>query len=265
MKPTPVVALALAAALAAPARAQEPPKPLRYDLATDLSVTGVALASWAALGLLGPELASLSCKWCNPPAIDEKIQAALLWQNPQDAIVVSNVVAVVQPVGILTFGYFSARAAGDRGAFWVDSLIITEAVGIAGVLNMTVKYLVARQRPYAYYGRAPAPGDPYDHNVSFYGGHASMTFASAAAAGTVYLMRGYPGAAWVLGGGLALAAFTGYLRIAADKHWFTDIMVGAAVGGLVGWAIPYLFHRPSGSGSQGSRIMPAPGGIAIAF
>ncbi|HZY02212.1 MAG TPA: phosphatase PAP2 family protein [Anaeromyxobacteraceae bacterium] len=262
---TRLAAVALAATLAAPARGQDPPQPLRYDVAADLAVTGAAALTWATLGLLSHELAPLDCKWCQPPPLDEKVQAALVWKDPQTAATLSDVTAAALPAGLLAFGYFSARGAGDKDAFWVDTLVIAEAVSIAGALNVSVKYLAGRQRPYAYYGRQPSYDDPYDRNVSFYSGHVSMTFASAAAAGTVYLMRGYKGAPWVLGGGLALAAFTGYLRIGADKHWFTDVMVGAAVGGLVGWAVPYLFHRGGSSGSQGAALMPAPGGIAIAF
>ncbi len=262
-----LVALALVAALAAPsARAQEPPRPLRHDPGTDLAVTGAAALGWVALGLLGPELAPLSCKWCTPPTLDAKVQAALLWGDPRTAAVLSDVVGTAAlPAGLLAFGFFSARDAGDRDAFWVDTLVIAEAVSIAGALNVSLKYLAGRQRPYAYYGRQPFYDDPHDRNVSFYSGHTSMAFASATAAGTVYLMRGYRGAPWVLGGGLALAAFTGYLRIGADKHWFTDMVAGAAVGSLVGWAVPYLFHRASGAGSQGSGLRPAPGGFAIAF
>ncbi len=266
MRRTRLVAEALAAAAASTARGQEPPKPLRYDVATDLSVTGAAALTWATLGLMSHQLAPLDCKWCQPPPLDEKIQAALLWSDPRAAATLSDVSTAALPVGLLAFGFFSARGAGDRDAFWVDTLVIAEAVSIAGALNVSLKYLVGRQRPYAFYGRQPFYDDRYDRNASFYSGHASMAFTTAAAAGTVYLMRGYKGAPWALGGGLALATFTGYLRIGADKHWFTDVLVGAAVGGLVGWAVPYLFHRPgSGTGTGGSGLVPAPGGIAFTF
>ena len=33
---------------------------------------------------------------------------------------------------------------------------------------------------------------------------------------------------------LGLASATGYLRIAADKHYFSDVFVGAIVGSLIG-------------------------------
>ena len=33
---------------------------------------------------------------------------------------------------------------------------------------------------------------------------------------------------------LGLASATGYFRIAADKHYFSDVFVGAIVGSLIG-------------------------------
>ena len=33
---------------------------------------------------------------------------------------------------------------------------------------------------------------------------------------------------------LGLASATGYFRIAADKHYFSDVLVGAIVGSLIG-------------------------------
>jgi membrane-associated phospholipid phosphatase len=44
--------------------------------------------------------------------------------------------------------------------------------------------------------------------------------------------------------GLPLAAATGYLRVAADRHYFTDVVGGMLVGAIVGVGIPLLFHRP---------------------
>ena len=60
-------------------------------------------------------------------------------------------------------------------------------------------------------------------------------------------LRHYRLAPLVWGTGLGLATFTGYLRIAADKHYFTDVVVGAAFGSLVGFLVPYVFHRADDS------------------
>ena len=42
--------------------------------------------------------------------------------------------------------------------------------------------------------------------------------------------------------GLSMAAFTGYLRIAADKHYLSDVLTGAIVGSAVGFVVPYFLH-----------------------
>ena len=41
---------------------------------------------------------------------------------------------------------------------------------------------------------------------------------------------------------MAISVFTGYLRLAADKHWLTDVLAGAAIGATVGILVPLLFH-----------------------
>ena len=42
----------------------------------------------------------------------------------------------------------------------------------------------------------------------------------------------------------------GYLRIAADKHYLSDVTVGAVLGTLIGAGIPLLFHHASSAESQ---------------
>jgi membrane-associated phospholipid phosphatase len=109
--------------------------------------------------------------------------------------------------------------------------------------------LVARERPYVQTVRAGDNGrrrHTDDDDVSFFSGHTTEAFALASAAGTVATMRGYRWApvTWVFGGGLA--AGTGYLRLAADRHWFTDVLVGMIVGVGIGMAVPLLLHAPAG-------------------
>jgi membrane-associated phospholipid phosphatase len=53
--------------------------------------------------------------------------------------------------------------------------------------------------------------------------------------------------------------------MAANKHYLSDVIVGAAVGSLVGWAVPYLFHPPGKGAPQAGDLLPAPGGVAIAW
>lgn len=255
-----LVAVALAAARAG---AAEPPLPLRYDLAADVSVTAAAVASMAALALAKSQLAPLQCRICAPDGLDDWVRHALVWRDTQAADTLSSVLAAgLLPAGLVGYDLLSA---GDLGTAAVDTLLIVQAVSLATVLEEGVKYATGRLRPYAWYGHlTPAPGE-YDRNLSFYSGHASLAFATAASAGTIFMMRGYPGAPLVLGLGLATAAGVGYLRMAADMHYLTDVLAGAAVGGFVGFAVPWFFHRPRGAAPQPGDLLPAPGGFAIAL
>ena len=279
MRLTPVAAL-LCICLAAPAAraaddgSTEPanaPAPkltqLSYDWAVDGIVTGGLAVSTLTLLLLNDKLAPLDCKWCEPGSIDGDISRSVLWANPVAANTVSNVMQFAIPVGVMGFGLIQAYRYDDPAAGWSDVLLITEATSLAMLVNVVVKYTVGRSRPYVWQGNADLyPATVSDANVSFFGGHTTFVFAVVVSGSTLFFMQDMPGAPWVLGVGLTAAAFTGYLRMAADKHYLSDVIVGAAVGSLVGWAVPYLFHRPGRKGPpQAGDLIPAPGGIAIAW
>jgi membrane-associated phospholipid phosphatase len=101
---------------------------------------------------------------------------------------------------------------------------------------------------------------PDDNDLSFFSGHATFTAAFAASAGAIALLRGYqhPWIAWVLGGALSIA--TGILRLAADKHYLTDVATGWIVGAGIGLSMPLLFH----DGSSNVSVAPGPNGVGIA-
>jgi membrane-associated phospholipid phosphatase len=132
------------------------------------------------------------------------------------------------------------------------------------VLNQGVKFAVGRERPFAHVlseDEKLLTDHPEDNNLSFYSGHASSAFALAVAAGTVAELRGYPNRGWVWAVGLPLAATTALLRMAADKHYLSDVAVGALVGSAFGVAVPLLLHgrqAPVGSGAT-LRVSPGPG------
>ena len=268
------ICLAAPAARAAddvPAEAARAPAPkltkLSYDWTVDGIVTGGLAVSTLTLLLLNDKLAPLDCKWCEPGSIDGDISRSVLWANPVAANTVSNVMQFAIPVGVMGFGLIQAYRYDDPAAGWSDVLLITEATSLAMLVNVVVKYTTGRSRPYVWQGNADLyPATVSDANVSFFGGHTTFAFAVVVSGSTLFFMQDMPGAPWVLGVGLAAASFTAYLRMAADKHYLSDILVGAGVGSLIGWAVPYLFHRPGKKGPpQAGDLLPAPGGIAIAW
>lgn len=261
------LAALLALALATPARSQEQTlTPLSYDWTVDGIVTGVTAATVIGLQLSKNQLAPLECKWCTPGALDADVARSVAWSNPRTASTISDVMQFLIPIGAVGYGVLQGYRLGDPSAGWSSALLITEATSLALLANVIVKYAVGRSRPYVWMGNPGLYGDPQDENLSFFSGHTTLAFAVAVSAGTLFLMQGMPGAGWILGGGLALAAFTGYLRMGAEQHYLTDVLTGAAVGSLVGFAVPFLFHRPRNSGPpQAGQLLPAPGGIAIAW
>ena len=265
------VALALAAALATPsaARAGSQHYTLRYNLALDVSLAAGAGALWLGTELAKPHLAPTACRWCDPPALDREARNALVWSNNGSARVVSDVLAfgVVPAVALAPLAF--AADSGDD--VLLDTFFVVEAVALAQAVNQIVKFSLARERPFVHFGNYPEPDrswDP-DDNLSFYSGHSSLAFSLAAAAGTVSSLRGYRSAPWVWGAGMALATGVAYFRVAADKHYLTDVLTGAAIGTAIGVAAPRLLHPREREGEKAAvervTFVPLPIGVRVAF
>ncbi len=108
----------------------------------------------------------------------------------------------------------------DAKSSWdcIDRLRCFELQGLrTGVVYgsaFAVKFLVHRARPCA-----PVDCGSDNPHSSFFSAHTAIAFST-------------------LGGprlsiSLPLASATGVLRVAAGKHWMTDVIAGAAVGSLV--------------------------------
>ncbi len=239
--------------VALPAQAQ--PYELRSNLWVDVPVTVGLGLGWGALEASKEELAPRACRWCEEDAagrstvnaLDASARRALRWD--EDHVVAargSDLSAfVLAPLSAFGLNALAAQQAGVLENAPLDSLIVLESVAASMVLNQTAKFLFGRARPFVHAlppderGRTQHPADNY---ASFYSGHSSLAFTLATASGTVASLRGYSWAPLVWGTGLTLATAAGYLRIAADRHYLTDVLVGALVGSAVGVAVPRLFH-----------------------
>tara|TARA_B100001996_G_scaffold365787_1_gene335961 strand:+ start:249 stop:1082 length:834 start_codon:yes stop_codon:yes gene_type:complete len=111
-----------------------------------------------------------------------------------------------------------------------------DVLSLNGIITDVVKMTVGRQRPDSFHGTRETTDDSFR---SFFSGHTSTTFALATS-NALILSDIYPEKKtmiWV--GNLSLAAATGYLRIAADKHYMSDVICG----GIVGYSIARIVHR----------------------
>jgi membrane-associated phospholipid phosphatase len=210
---------------------------------------------WIGSEVFKPQLAPATCRWCSSNSLDDGVRSALAWQSVDTADKVSDVFAygLAPSIAIGLCGLAAWRDTGGTARWATDALLIGEASVLAMDLNHAVKLAAGRERPFVHALSAdqkPMTAHPSDNNVSFFSSHTTWVFALAASSGTVATMRGYRLApvVWAVGAPVALA--TGWLRIAADRHYFTDVAVGAVVGSAVGIVIPLALHgrEPTASG-----------------
>ena len=126
----------------------------------------------------------------------------------------------------------------------------TESIFVASATATVARGVLGRSRPFA-----TADSDAYDYRPgvgfrelkyrAYPSIHAASAFATAAAL-TAETARHSRRAAWIVGPlGYSLAALPGISRMYGDKHWASDVLMGAALGTVSGWAtVRYHHHRP---------------------
>lgn len=130
----------------------------------------------------------------------------------------------------------------------------TEAVLFAQGVTFVLKGSVGRGRPFLSNGT-----DPGDYHVmhgfgngdwsSFPSGHTSTAFAAAAAV-TNETTRWWPRSTWVVGPLMyAGATAVGLSRMYHNRHWASDVALGAAIGTFSGRKVVQYVH-----GHPGNRI-----------
>ena len=151
---------------------------------------------------------------------------------------------------------------------WRLLVLDAETLLVATTVTLSLQHLVARERPFVQECRANpsladcSVGSKYQ---SFPSGHTTAAFAAVALEcfHHGYLDTAHTGWSAAACPVTAVAAtITGVLRIAADRHWATDVLAGAAIGGLVGYAVPAL-HLLGSPGSQGPVLTPNVSGTSV--
>jgi membrane-associated phospholipid phosphatase len=154
----------------------------------------------------------------------------------------------------------AAWAGGSKDVAIQLSLINAETFAVIEFLNLGVSNLIPRRRPES---AECDPNTRYDpHCVkSFWSGHTANVFAGAA---LICVEHGalplYGGKADEIACGTALAAASavGVLRITANDHHASDVVVGAAVGAAAGYLMPRLLHfRSKKSRDRFGYLIPA--------
>jgi membrane-associated phospholipid phosphatase len=158
------------------------------------------------------------------------------WNEPLDTA------STVLGIGMLALPAISVidhitewKILGTYGIMYTEAFLLTFST------KELIKNLVARDRPYTYFGDIPS-GEQDDYFNSFPSGHTSYAFLGAGFLSSVFLFE-YPDSQWkipIIAGSYALASTVGLMRIFSGSHFVTDVLVGAAIGSVYGWGIPFL-------------------------
>lgn len=148
------------------------------------------------------------------------------------------------------------------------TLINLQSLGLSGVISLGAERTVGRARPYTAECSGPNRADKVGFNhcdgvgefEDFYSGHAAAAFTMAGL--TCVHHQHLP----LYGGGLpdamacivmtSLATTTGIMRLVADRHYASDVLLGTAIGVLNGYVLPSWLHYGFGDSRKGvSTVM----------
>ncbi len=179
----------------------------------------------------------------------------------------------------------------DKGSVaWQMAMIDAQTLTFTAAVNGIVAGVASRQRPYADRRCIDEDAEPTSECTgsrryrSFFSGHSSTAWTLAGLTCMHHAnipLYGHPvadGAACV--GAVGAAGTVAMMRVIADQHWVSDIMVGSAFGLASGLTIPWVLHysggapgsSPAAAPVKGSRqrpppvawmVAPTPGGASI--
>ena len=125
--------------------------------------------------------------------------------------------------------YVGGELIGDR-QLQETALLAEESLLLASVLGLGIKWVTQRDRPST--GKSPTSWDPFSFdgtNTSFPSGHAINAFAVASVISSEYGDNDLVGPA-----AYGVATVTAFSRLNENRHWASDVFVGAAIGYFVG-------------------------------
>ena len=147
---------------------------------------------------------------------------------------------------------YSFKFAGlkSKNNFLNQAILTTKSELLVSAIVFSMKHMIKDNRP-----------DGSDDN-SMPSGHTAQAFASA----TLLDMEYRDTSPWISVSGYLCAATTGFLRVANNHHWVSDVLIGAGIG-IASVKIVYLTHRHRWGKNQTGVLVPTiySNGVGLAF
>lgn len=159
---------------------------------------------------------------------------------------------------ILVGGFYVQGLASGNIKSRQIALGATQSFIVAGIGSQILKHLFHRHRPYQdmppnhSLWEGPFGGLQY---TSFPSGHTITAFSLAAFFSSVYKDK-----LWVQFVSYGLASGAALQRMYDNKHWSSDVFIGAALGWAIGKSVYYIFNK-----SPKLSMGVGPNGVSIAY
>ena len=148
---------------------------------------------------------------------------------------------------------------------WQMLVMNAQSLALSGFTSVTLEHTTGRERPYARECREggdpsyadDCKSDDRERDQSFPSGHTLMAFTGAGLMCAhhtrlpLYGSKLADGAACALG--MTGATVQAATRLTADRHYFTDVMVGSVLGFASGYVLPTVLHYGRDPGSKGAK------------
>jgi membrane-associated phospholipid phosphatase len=192
-------------------------------------------------------------KWDGPILFDEPVRDTIRLRTTQGLTTWTNVgdvlsLTVISQVVVLD-GIVLPLAARNPDLAFQLTLINTQVFAASGLVLAGLYTTTGRARPSYRECLAQRSNDPTCGRGSFTdfpSGHAGTAFAAAGlACATHRHVPLYGGGAWDVAAcveALLLATGSSTIRLMADRHWASDVIVGGGIGFLLGYGLPTLLH-----------------------
>ena len=147
---------------------------------------------------------------------------------------------------------FSFKLAGmkSRNDLMNQAILTAKSELLMLTIVNSMKYFIHEMRPDG------------SRDNSMPSGHTAQAFVSA----TLLDMEYRETSPWISAGGYLCATATGFFRVANNRHWVSDVLIGAGIG-ITSVKIVYLTHRYRWGNKPAGVLVPVlyPGGGGVAF
>jgi membrane-associated phospholipid phosphatase len=231
----------------------------------DYALTAVLTASYLTVEFAVPP--PTEPKWRGGILFDESVRDAMVAESRtgRDRAAILSDILTLAPQFIAAVDTVVVPLVFDNGNFDVAlqmALIDIQAIASIGLLSRGGHRFIARERPDV----SPCTTDREYHGLCLGGRYASFPSGHTASAfGGAGLVCAHHAHLPLYGGGapdavvcvaaVGMAGTASLLRVTSDRHYISDVIVGAGLGIGLGFVVPYFVHyrKPSETKAEGAQ------------